>query len=127
MAAPLGLDPNLALAIGGVLIVLGLALAFWGREIWRMLMAIIGAALGGILGFLLGAGISGGSSLLALGLSLVGALIGSILFGWLVKIALALVLGLLAAGVVLVVFGAPSGAGLGGRPRVRAGGRVFTL
>lgn len=111
MATPLGLDPTLALGIGAALIVLGLALAFWGRGIWRFIMAIIGAALGSILGFIIGFAIAG--YLLGLGLSFVGAFIGSILFGKLVKIGLALVMGLLAAGIVFLALGAPTGTGLG--------------
>ncbi len=109
--AAFGLDPTIAYVIGGVLAVLGLALAFWGRGIWKVVMAIIGMALGSILGFLVGFAIGG--YLLGLGLGLVGAFLGSILFGKLVKIALALVMGLLAAGAVFLAVGAPSGTGLG--------------
>ena len=111
MATFFGLDPTVALAIGAILIVLGLALALWGRGIWRFLMTLIGMALGSILGFIIGYAIGG--YLLGLVISLIGATIGSILFGKLVKIALAFVVGLLAAGIVFFAFGAPSGTGLG--------------
>jgi len=109
--AAFGLDPTLAYVIGGALAVVGLALAFWGRGIWKMIMALIGMVLGGVLGFIIGFALGG--YLLGLILGLVGAVIGSILFGKLVKIALALVMGLLAAGVVFLALGAPTGTGLG--------------
>jgi len=112
--AALGLDPNLLLIIAGILVLIGLALAFWGRGILRFLMAILGMLLGGVIGYLAGAAISGGSSLLAIGLALVGAFLGLILFWKLVKIGFALVLGLLAAVVVFLAFGLPTqGAGVG--------------
>ena len=112
--AALGLDPNLLLIIAGILVLIGLALAFWGRGILRFLMAILGMLLGGVIGYLAGAAISGGSSLLAVGLALVGAFLGLILFWKLVKIGFALVLGLLAAVVVFLAFGLPTqGAGVG--------------
>ena len=43
--AAFGLDPTLAYVIGGALAVVGLALAFWGRGIWKMIMALIGMVL----------------------------------------------------------------------------------
>jgi len=110
------IDPNLALAIGGVLIVIGLAFAFFGRGIWSALMAVIGAALGAILGYLFGLSFGSGSSILAIVLALVGGLIGGYLFGKIVKIALALVMGILAAALVFVLFGTP-GTAIGGDAR----------
>ncbi len=101
------IDPNLALAIGGVLIVIGLAFAFFGRGIWSALMAVIGAALGAILGYLFGLSFGSGQSILAIVLALVGGLIGGYLFGKIVKIALALVMGVLAAALIFVAFGTP--------------------
>ncbi len=104
------LDPSIIWAIAGILVVVGLAFAFFGRGILRSLMAIIGAVLGGIIGFLAGAFlVSGGSSLIAIGLGLVGSFIGFILFWKLVKIGFALALGVLAAALVFIAFGTPSG------------------
>src|SRR3972149_3189873 len=99
--AILEIDPSLAVFIGAALALVGLALAFWGRSIVARVMAMIGAAIGSILGFLLGVAIAGyvGGLILAL----VGGFIGSLLFGKLVKIGLALVMGLLAAGLVFAV------------------------
>jgi len=108
------LDPSIVLVIAGILVAVGLAFAFFGRGILRSLMAIIGAVLGGIIGFLAGALlVSGGSSLVAIGLGLVGSFIGFILFWKLVKIGFALALGVLAAAVVFIAFGTPSGTGAG--------------
>src|SRR5437867_4820963 len=113
--AAFGLDPTLALVIAGILVLIGLLLAFWGRGILRFLMAIIGMLIGGIIGYVVGAtAITGGGALLAIGLGLVGAFLGLILFWKLVKIGFALVLGLLAAVLVLIAFGVPQqGAGVG--------------
>src|SRR2546422_105066 len=52
MATFFNLDPRVVLAIGAALVLLGLALAFWGRGIWRRIMALIGMVLGGIIGFI---------------------------------------------------------------------------
>ncbi len=108
------LDPSIVWAIAGILVVVGLTFAFFGRGILRSLMAIIGAVLGGVIGFLAGAFlVSGGGSLLAIGLGLVGAFIGFILFWKLVKIGFALALGVLAAALVFIAFGTPTGTGAG--------------
>src|SRR5881409_504264 len=120
MATFLSLDPRVVLAIGAALVLLGLALAFWGRGIWRRIMALIGMALGGIIGFIAGFAIGGFTvggyaiSPYALGLilGLIGALIGSILFVKLVNIALALIVGLAAAAIVFFSLGPSSGATL---------------
>ena len=48
------LDPTIAVAVGAALVVLGLAFAFWGRGIWKRIMALIGMILGGVLGFIAG-------------------------------------------------------------------------
>src|SRR3972149_5658350 len=120
--AILEIDPSLAVFIGAALALVGLARAFWGRSIVARVMAMMGAAIGSILGFLLGVAIAGyvGGLILAL----VGGFIGSLLFGKLVKIGLALVMGLLAAGLVFVAFGTPTGTGLGDTRAVAA---IFVL
>ncbi len=86
-----------ALIIGIILVIVGLALAFWGHGIWSSVMSLIGALLGSAVGFLFGTGFG---IVTALILALVGAVIGSILFTKLVKVALAFVVGLLAGAAV---------------------------
>src|SRR2546426_10726145 len=123
------LDPRVVLAIGAALVLLGLALAFWGRGIWRMIMALIGMVLGGIIGFIAGYAIGGftvggytiSPYVLGLILGLIGALIGTLLFAELVKIALALVIRLAAAAPVFFSPGRPTGTAAPSRPpRLRA-------
>jgi len=107
MATP-GLPPLLSgeagVIIGVVLIITGLALAFWGHGIWSTIMSLIGALLGAAVGFLFGASLSANIAV-ALILALVGAIIGSILFTKLVKVALAFLVGLLAAAAVYGLLG----------------------
>jgi len=102
------LDPTIAVAVGAALVVLGLAFAFWGRGIWKRIMALIGMILGGVLGFIAGYALLNGY-IGGLVLALVGAFLGSILFWRLMNIALALVMGLLAAALVFFAFGTPTG------------------
>jgi hypothetical protein len=98
--------------IGVVLVVAGLALAFWGHGIWSTIMSLIGALLGAAVGFLFGASLSSNVAV-GLILALVGAIIGSILFTKLVKVALAFLVGLLAGAAVYGL--------LGGRAQFTAG------
>jgi len=103
----LGLDLGTAgTIIGAILVILGLALAFFGRSIWSTVMAIIGAFLGGAVGFIAGFAIAG--SPLDLVLAAVGAVLGGFLFGKLVKVALAFVVALLAAALVYILLGGPA-------------------
>ncbi len=102
--SPLALSiPNLApqagLIIGGILVITGLLLAFWGHGIWAAVMSMIGALLGSAVGYLVGATVSG-SDIVGLVLAIVGAVIGSILFSKLVKVALAFLVGVLAGALV---------------------------
>ncbi len=91
--------PEAGLIIGGILVVVGLLLAFWGHGIWAAVMSMIGALLGSAVGYLVGAAVSG-SDLVGLVLAIVGAIIGSILFSKLVKVALAFLVGVLAGALV---------------------------
>jgi len=91
-----------ALIIGGVLVVTGLLMAFWGHGIWATVMSMIGAVLGSAVGFLFGAAFGEIAGLI---LAAVGAVLGSILFSKLVKVALAFLVGLLAAALVYSVLG----------------------
>lgn len=90
--------PEATLIIGAILILTGLALAFWGHGIWSSIMSLIGALLGAAVGYLFGAALGGRDAVLVgLALAVVGAIIGSILFSKLVKIGLAFLVGILAA------------------------------
>ena|SRR2546429_2144606 len=95
----LNFGPEVTYILAAILIITGLALAFYGHGLWTTVMSMIGALLGSAVGFLFGAALS---SNIAVGLilALVGAVIGSILFTKLVKVALAFVVGLLAAALV---------------------------
>jgi len=99
-----------AIIIGVILVVVGLALGFWGHGIWSSVMSLIGALLGSAVGYLFGAAFGVVAALI---LALVGALIGSILFTKLVKVALAFLVGLLAGAAVYGL--------LGGQARFTAG------
>ncbi len=90
--------PEITTLIGGVLIVTGLLLAFWGHGIWAMVMSMIGALLGSAVGYLFGVPLGG--NLVGIILAVVGAIIGSILFSKLVKVALAFLVGVLAGALV---------------------------
>lgn len=80
-----------ALAIIGVLLILaGLGLAFAGRKLWTPFMSLVGAILGGAVGYIVGVYYVG-AGLGPLLLGLIGSVLGSILFNYLVKIALALI------------------------------------
>src|SRR5437879_1392068 len=100
----LNFGPEVTYILAAILIITGLALAFYGHGLWTTVMSMIGALLGSAVGFLFGAALS---SNIAVGLilALVGAVIGSILFTKLVKVALAFLVGLLAAAVVYGLLG----------------------
>ena len=94
----LNFGPEVTYILAAILIITGLALAFYGHGLWTTVMSMIGALLGSAVGFLFGAALGG--LVAGLVLALVGAVIGSILFTKLVKVALAFVVGLLAAALV---------------------------
>ncbi len=99
MATPIpNIAPEVTLLIGGVLVVTGLFLAFWGHGIWAAVMSMIGALLGSAVGYLFGVPLGG--NLAGIVLAIVGAIIGSILFSKLVKVALAFLVGVLAGALV---------------------------
>src|SRR5205823_15127886 len=91
----LNFGPEVTYILAAILIITGLALAFYGHGLWTTVMSMIGALLGSAVGFLFGAALGG--VVAGLVLALVGAVIGSILFTKLVKVALAFLVGLLAA------------------------------
>src|SRR2546422_10747312 len=116
----LNFGPEVTYILAAILIVTGLALAFYGHGLWATVMSMIGALLGSAVGFLFGAALGG--IVVGLILALVGAVIGSILFTKLVKVALAFLVGLLAGAAVYGVLGgrAQFTAGRVGRPRIAA-------
>src|SRR3989442_1410327 len=104
-------SPEIRYLLAAVLILTGLALAFWGHGLWATVMSLIGALLGSVVGYLFGVALGG--DLAGLILAIVGAVIGSILFTKLVKVALAFLVGLLAGAAVYGL--------LGGRAQFTAG------
>ena len=96
-------SPEIRYLLAAILILTGLALAFWGHGLWATVMSMIGALLGAVVGYLFGAALGG--DLTGLILAIVGAVIGSILFTKLVKVALAFLVGLLAGAAVYGVLG----------------------
>src|SRR3990170_7205404 len=106
MVIPETLGPQAPLILGAILIITGLALAFFGHGIVSSLMSLIGALLGSAVGYLFGAAI-GQSPLVGLVLAAVGAIIGSILFSKLVKIGLAFLVGILAAALTYTALRGP--------------------
>ncbi len=91
MAPPLAINPGTLAIIGILLILVGFALAFLGRKLWTPFMSLVGAILGGTVGYLIGGFYAPSGYVVALVLSMIGAVLGSILFNYLVKIALALI------------------------------------
>src|SRR5205809_6353042 len=96
-------SPEVRYLLGAILILTGLALAFWGHGLWATVMSLIGALLGSGVGFLFV--VARGCDLTGLILATVGAVIGSILFTKLVKVALAFLVGLLAGAAIYALLG----------------------
>lgn len=88
-------DVLIVIAIGVILV--GIALAFAGRRVWKHVMSLIGALLGGMLGFLFGAAIGGW--LVGLMVAVLGSFIGSALFIYVARLGIAFVAGILALAV----------------------------
>src|SRR5437879_12286995 len=99
----LNFGPEVTYILAAILIITGLALAFYGHGLWTTVMSMIGALLGSAVGFLFGAALGG--IVAGLILALVGAVVGSILFTKLVKVALASLVGLLASSLVYGLLG----------------------
>ncbi|MFQ5838802.1 MAG: hypothetical protein ACE5HJ_08500 [Thermoplasmata archaeon] len=87
--------PSFALIVTSyVYLGVGIALGFLGRAIWGRLMTLVGVIIGATIGYNIGALIIPGVA--ALALALVGAILGSMIFTWLVEVALAGMAGALA-------------------------------
>src|SRR2546425_475534 len=65
-------SPEIRYLLAAILILTGLALAFWGHGLWATVMSLIGALLGSVVGYLFGAALGGDLTglILALGLYL---------------------------------------------------------
>ena len=85
-----------------IVLLIGLALALFGRAIWGSLLSAIGSMIGWMLGFTVGIFFFGFTTLLGIILTIIIAFIGSFImgaiFGFLVELALALLTAILAAG-----------------------------
>jgi MFS family permease len=93
-------SPELVFLIALVIVLVGLALAFAGRKVWRHMMSFIGAIIGGLFGFVFGAAIGGW--LVGFVAGLLGSFIGSALFIFLARVGISVV----AAALTVVVVGA---------------------
>ena len=93
----MALSPTAFLVIGGLLALVGILLAFFGRKLWTPFMSFLGAILGGSIGYFIGIYYTPGSAIGPIILAVVGSVLGSILFNYLVKIALALITGAIPA------------------------------
>jgi hypothetical protein len=88
-----------------ILIIIGLLMVFFGRAIWDIVMSIIGGIIGSMIGFVIG----------FIFFQWIGAIIcmfifgfiGSILFKYLIRSALALLCGIIAAGLLWYAMGTP--------------------
>jgi Na+-transporting methylmalonyl-CoA/oxaloacetate decarboxylase gamma subunit len=88
------LSDQLLMAIAVVLLLIGLALAFAGRSVWRHVMSFIGGIVGGLLGFTFGSAL-GGSFLVGFIAGFVGAMIGSSVFIFLARLGISALAGVL--------------------------------
>src|SRR5213594_84151 len=52
-------SPEIRYLLAAILILTGLALAFWGHGLWATVMSLIGALLGSVVGYLFGAAVYG--------------------------------------------------------------------
>jgi len=92
-----GVDSNVLMIIALALILIGFALAFAGRRIWKHVMSLIGALLGGMLGFIFGTSLGGW--LVGLMVAILGSFIGSAVFIFIARLGIAVVAGVLALAV----------------------------
>jgi hypothetical protein len=94
------------LILGILLLVVGLLLAFMGEDIWSAVLGFIGAIVGWAIGYAIGSVLfpAPGDWWIPLILGMVCAFIGSMLFSWLVEVALSILAGAMAAGVAYMVY-----------------------
>src|SRR2546427_360143 len=65
-------SPEIRYLLAAILILTGLALAFWGHGLWATVMSLIGALLGSVVGYLFGAALGGDLTGLILALAGLG-------------------------------------------------------
>jgi hypothetical protein len=102
-------DPLVGGLVGGLLILAGLVLAFFGAGLVRVFMAVLGAVIGAAFGFL-GGSLLGGPIFPFIFL-IVGLLIGIFLFGFVVRAAVAFVAGVMAGSVTYLLLAGPTDPG----------------
>jgi hypothetical protein len=90
-----------------IIFFIGVALAFLGRNIWGGLMSIIGSMIGWYIGFAIGVyfidPVDLGGWLIVIIIAFICSFIMSIIFRYLVEVALALITGALVGGVALLL------------------------
>jgi len=106
------LNDQLLMLFAVILLVIGLALAFAGRAVWKRVMSFIGAIVGGLLGFAFGQAVSN-NILIAFVVGALGAIVGSAVFIFLARVGISALAGVLAflvlAGFVNVVIALVAG------------------
>ncbi|UCD91649.1 MAG: hypothetical protein JSV43_05205 [Methanobacteriota archaeon] len=98
----------LLIILGIVLSLLGLVLGFWGWKIWPSMMALLGALIGGALGYIIGYNFFNEWYIVMI-LAIIFSVIVSMIFGYLVEIGLAFILGLMAFVPLYLMIGGTTG------------------
>lgn len=93
--------------VGGLALVLGLLLAFFGESVFKMLTSFMGAMVGAVIGFAFGAALGG--EIVAFIVAFIGAVVGGMLFYYVAEAGIALILGYFTYTGVLYLFGVQSG------------------
>lgn len=93
--------------VGGIALVLGLLLAFFGESVFKMLTSIMGAMVGAVIGFAFGAALGG--EIVAFIVAFIGAVVGGMLFYYVAEAGIALILGYFTYTSILYLLGAPGG------------------
>src|SRR5512137_572927 len=86
-------NKELLLLFSVLLILIGLALGFMGRRVWKQTMSFIGAIFGGVLGFALGSAVGG--IIIGLIVGALGAFVGSALFVFIARVGIGVLGGIL--------------------------------
>jgi len=107
MATLLGSMSSIPSWVFIVVLIVGLLLAFFGRAIFDIVMSVIGALIGSIFGFILGFYLFGGWVIPLIMAALFG-IIGSLIFKFLIQVALAFLCSVAAAFLVWILMGKPA-------------------
>ncbi len=96
------------LILAVIALIIGIVLALFGKSIWGTLLSVIGGMVGWMLGFALGVILFGFSNILSIILVIICGFVGSLIMGaifrFLVEAALALLTGILAAGLFWLAY-----------------------